>query len=281
MLREDFNAPIDFDRKKGGYYLREKWSFPFPELTEGEVLSLFILANLIKTFENTPLERSLGSLRRKLEKLFPNPFKMSPQEIEMILSPSISVLRPQVEINEVFRKIFSAILRRKRVLIAYKSLSSGEKRVRKVEPYHLYNFQGVWYFCGFCLLRQEIRDFALDRIEEVRIVPESFTIPPSFSPQEYFTSAFRIFHGNTCKVIIRFDAYQAKWIRERIWHSTQEIQELPDGEILFTIEANPMEVKRWVLGYGTHAEIIEPQFLREEVKKELEEMQKLYSRNRY
>ncbi|MGQ9472837.1 MAG: helix-turn-helix transcriptional regulator [Candidatus Caldatribacteriaceae bacterium] len=279
MLRDDFSAPIDFDRRRGGYYLREKWFFPFPELTEGEVLSLFLLVNFIKTFENTPLERLLSSLRKKLERLFPAPLKMSPQEIEMVLSPSISVLRPQVEYSEVFQKIFRAIL--KRILITYKSLSSGERRIRKVEPYHLYNFQGVWYFCGFCLLRQEVRDFALDRVGEVRIIPENFNVLPSFNSQEYFASAFRIFHGDTFRVVIRFDAYEAKWIRERICYSTQEIQELSDGGILFAIEANLMEVKRWVLGYGAHAEIIESQFLREEVKRELQEIQKIYSSDRY
>ncbi|MGC8778736.1 MAG: helix-turn-helix transcriptional regulator, partial [Candidatus Caldatribacteriaceae bacterium] len=281
VLRDDFGAPIEFDRKRGGYYFREKWSFPFPEFTEGEVLSLFLLAKFIKQFEKTPLERPLRNLRKKLEQFFPTPLKMTPRELEMMISPSISVLRSQVEVGKTFETIFLAIQKRRRIQITYTSRSSEETREREVEPYHLYNFEGIWYLCGFCFLRQEIRDFALDRIGKVVILPEGFTLPASFNPEEYLTSAFRMFRGETCRMVIRFDAYQARWIRERVWHPTQKLQELPDKGVLFEVEANPQEIKRWVLGYGSHAEILEPPFLREEVKKEIEKMHARYFRDSY
>jgi predicted DNA-binding transcriptional regulator YafY len=194
----------------------------------------------------------------------------------MMLSPFVSVLRPQVEVGEIFGVLFEAVRKRKRVCLTYRSISSGEVTTRKVEPYHLYNFEGVWYLCGFCLLRKEIRDFALDRIVDIAILPEEeFNIPADFDPQEYLSRAFRMFRGETCRVVVRFDPYQARWIRERIWHSTQKITELDDGGLLFEVEANPEEIKRWIIGYGSHAEIVSPPFLREEVK---EEIQKTLSR---
>lgn len=116
----------------------------------------------------------------------------------------------------------------------------------------------------------------MDRIEEVTILPEGFTIPPDFDPQKYLSQAFRMFRGKVCKVVIRFDAYQARWIRERIWHPTQKIADLPDGGLLFEVEANPEEVKRWVIGYGSHAEIVSPPALREEVREEIQKMFKQY-----
>lgn len=276
MLKDDFGAPIAFDRQRGGYFFTEHWTFPFPELTEGEVLSLFVLVSVLKQFANTPLETSLQSLRKKLEKFLPAPFKTAPEHLAMMLSPFVSVLRPRVEVGKVFGTLFEAIQRRKRVRITYQSISSGERTIRDVEPYHLYNFEGIWYLCGFCLLRGGLRDFALDRIEEVTILPEGFTIPPDFDPQKYLSQAFRMFRGKVCKVVIRFDAYQARWIRERIWHPTQKIAELPDGGLLFEVEANPEEVKRWVIGYGSHAEIVSPPALREEVREEIQKMFKQY-----
>ncbi|MGQ9622929.1 MAG: WYL domain-containing protein [Candidatus Caldatribacteriaceae bacterium] len=59
-------------------------------------------------------------------------------------------------------------------------------------------------------------------------------------------------------------------MRERIWHPTQTITELDDGGLLFEVEANPEEIKRWVIGYGNHAEIVSPPYLREEVKEEIQ-----------
>lgn len=272
MLQDDFGAPVVFDRKRRGYFFTEHWTFPFPELTEGEVLSLFILVSVLKQFANTPLEASLQSLRKKLEKFLPSPFRATSEHLAMMLSPFVSVLRPRAEIGKVFGTLFEAVQRRRRVRITYQSISSGETTTRDVEPYHLYNFEGVWYLCGFCLLREELRDFALDRIEEVTILPEGFAIPPDFDPQEYLSQAFRMFRGEVCKVVVYFDAYQARWIRERIWHPTQKITELDDGGLLFEVEANPEEIKRWVIGYGSHAEIISPPSLREEVRKEIEKM---------
>lgn len=130
-------------------------------------------------------------------------------------------------------------------------------------------------------MRQKIRDFALDCIEKVTLLPEHFTIPADFRPKEYLASAFRMFRGETCGIAIRFDAYQANWIRERVWYPNQKIRELENGKLLFEVEANPHEIKRWVLGYGSHAEIIEPQFLCEEVKKEIEQMSGMDFRDTY
>lgn len=281
ILRDEFGAPIEFNRRRGGYYFREKWSFPFPEFTEGEVLSLFLLTKFIGQFEKTPLERSLRNLRKKLEQFFPAPLAITPQELDMMVSPCISVLHARIGVEKVFGTIFNAIQKRRRICITYASFSSQETRERKVEPYHLYNFEGIWYLCGFCFLRQKIRDFALDRIEKVTLLPERFTIPADFRPKEYLASAFRMFRGETCRITIHFDAYQAKWIRERVWHPSQKIRELENGELLFEVEANPHEIKSWVLGYGSHAEIIEPQSLREEVKKEIEKMSAIYFRDTY
>ncbi len=275
-LRDEFVAPIEYDRKRAGYCFREKWNFPFPEFTEGEVLSLFLLTNIIQQFENTPLERSLKTLRKKVEDLFPAPMKITPESLEMMLSPFISVIRPKVEIGQVFETIFEAIQRKKRILITYQSLSSGKVTTRKVEPYHIYNFEGIWYFCGFCFLRQEIRDFALDRIEAATLLKEQFVLPSDFNPHDYLTKAFRMFRGETFDIVIRFDAYQAKWIRERIWHPTQKIKNLDNGELLFEVKANPEEIKRWVLGYGNHAEVIQPPSLREEIKDEIKKMYSIY-----
>ena len=71
--------------------------------------------------------------------------------------------------------------------------------------------------------------------------------------------------------VIWFDPYQAHYIRDRHWHATQEpLEEHEDGSATMRITAGtPGEIKRWVLGFGSHARVIAPQALADEVQAEL------------
>jgi predicted DNA-binding transcriptional regulator YafY len=275
-LREDLGFKILYSRKKDGYYFEKKPEFIFPKLTEGEFFTLIITANLINQFKNTPLEKDFESLQKKLEAILTDKVIISSEKLRMALSIPFNFIKPRVDIKDTFEKIFKAINQKNRILIKYHTIYSDEIKERKVDPYHIYNYEGIWYFCGFCHLRNEIRDFALDRVESVRILRERFDMPKDFDFYEYLKSAFRIYKGNTTKVKIKFDSYQAKWIKERIWHETQKIEEFDDGSIIYEIIANEEEIRRWVIGYGSHAEVLEPQSLRDSIKEELKKMIQIY-----
>lgn len=275
-LKYDLNLPIEYDRKRGGYYLAEKCEFPFPPLSGGEVISLLIATNLLQQFKGTPLEKSLSSLEKKIEILLSDKVSINPKELEMALSVNISYIKLKTDVSDTFDNIFKAIREKRRIVINYHSLSSNETRERKVDPYHIYNFQGVWYFCGYCHLRKEIRDFALDRIVSLNILNEKFEVQRDFDLREYLNRAFRIYKGDTQKIKIWFDSYQARWIKERIWHESQEIEDLGNGEIILTIEGNTEEIKRWVMSYGSHCKVLEPESLRKEIEEEVKKLCEIY-----
>lgn len=275
-LKYDLNLPIEYDRKRGGYYLAEKCEFPFPPLSGGEVISLLIATNLLQQFKGTPLEKSLSSLEKKIEILLSDKVSINPKELEMALSVNISYIKLKTDVSDTFDNIFKAIREKRRIVINYHSLSSNETRERKVDPYHIYNFQGVWYFCGYCHLRKEIRDFALDRIVSMKILNEKFEVQRDFDLREYLNRAFRIYKGDTQKIKIWFDSYQARWIKERIWHESQEIEDLGNGEIILTIEGNTEEIKRWVMSYGSHCKVLEPESLRKEIEEEVKKLCEIY-----
>ncbi|MGC8971567.1 MAG: helix-turn-helix transcriptional regulator [bacterium] len=276
-LKYDLNLPIEYDRARGGYYLAEKCEFPFPPLSGGEVISLLIATNLLQQFKGTPLEKSLSSLEKKIEFLLSDKISINPKELEMALSVNMAYIKLKTDISDIFDKIFKAIREKYRVLVRYHSLSSNETKERKIDPYHIYNFQGVWYFCGYCHLRKEIRDFALDRITSIKILNEKFEFQKDFNLKDYLNRAFRIYKGDTQKIRIWFDSYQARWIKERIWHESQEIEELENGEIVLTIEGNIEEIKRWVMSYGSHCKVLEPESLKKEIEEEVKKLSKLYN----
>ena len=82
-------------------------------------------------------------------------------------------------------------------------------------------------------------------------------------------------------VALCFDAYQARWIRERSWHPSQSLEELPCGGLVLRLTvAGEGDLIRWILGYGSHVEVLEPDWLRERVAAEAARMASLYGGSR-
>jgi predicted DNA-binding transcriptional regulator YafY len=88
-----------------------------------------------------------------------------------------------------------------------------------------------------------------------------------------------VIHDRPVRVTVRFDRKVAGYIKEKIWHHTQRIEPQKDGSIIFSAEvAGTDEIKAWVMSWGRHAEILEPEFLRREVVQELSDCVKAYTR---
>lgn len=272
FLKYEFDAPIQYSRADNGYFYKQKWDFPFPNLTEGELISLFMTVNLLEEFKGTSLEEDIISLQRKLELLFSKKTKVNGESfVKVLLKP----LKPKKDIKEVFGRIFNAIKERKKLKIKYWVIHRKELTERIVEPYVIFNSEGVWYFVGFCELRKDFRDFALDRIEKIEMLDECYKIR-DFNFKDYLGKAFKIYKGNTQNITLLFDSFEANWIKERIWHSSQETKELPQGKLLFKIKANLEEIKRWIIGYGSSVQVLGPESLKEEVKEEIRKLSKIY-----
>jgi predicted DNA-binding transcriptional regulator YafY len=279
LLRTDYDAPLEYDYSEKGYHLTKSWDFNLPNLTEGEVLALLIATSILHQFKGTPLESALTSLETKIQNCFDQNISFTSQDFEMFLTANSSPIQTKVDIKESFEKVFQGITQQKSIQIDYVSFDSGKETNRIVDPYHIFFHLGIWYFCGYCHTRSEIRDFALDRIKSCQLLVKIFVKPKEFDPKKYFNQAFRMIKGSSQTIQIKFDAYQSRWIRERIWHPSQKIKELPGGELLLGMEGNPTEIKQWVMGYGQHAEILQPKGLREEVRKEFQEMIKNMKNN--
>jgi predicted DNA-binding transcriptional regulator YafY len=134
---------------------------------------------------------------------------------------------------------------------------------------------------AFCNLRQSFRDFRIDPIEELKILDAKFDRDPSFNAKEYLKQRFQYESGDrTFDIDIWFDAATAPFIRERRWHSTQELEEHPDGAIFLKMTMTGLnDLKRWVLGYGKGEIALNPPELVELVREEIEAMNGNYLNN--
>jgi predicted DNA-binding transcriptional regulator YafY len=173
----------------------------------------------------------------------------------------------------------------------YYSMTSKRETTRKVDPYKVWFFNGTLYLIGWCHVHDEIRMFVLDRIRLLHVTKERFIPPDGFDLDEYMKDSFGVFHTDVEKVIIRFDPSLERYLKENIWHPSQVFKKEKTGlsrrsldeggSLLLTMEVGGLvEVMSWVMGFGRHAEVLEPAHLREAVAEELAATAGIYDEKR-
>lgn len=77
--------------------------------------------------------------------------------------------------------------------------------------------------------------------------------------------------------VVKLSDWQGLYEKEKVWPDSVKIEAEGD-HYLFTVRTSGSYwLKRWVLSLGYDAELIEPEFLRNEIKRDLEAMMKHYS----
>jgi predicted DNA-binding transcriptional regulator YafY len=168
-------------------------------------------------------------------------------------------------------EVHRALAERRTLEMRYYSLSRDAETERRVDPYHLTFFSGGLYLIGWCHVRREVRIFAVERVRAARALPETFTVPADFDAEAYLRGAWGIVRGEPVAIRAVFSRAAAPHVRGRRWHPSQELRELPGGrlELRMTV-ADTLEMRRWLLGFGTEVEVLAPPALCEAIRHEAE-----------
>lgn len=271
---QEAGFPIYSDRVdgKGVWCVVEEYKHQLPvPFTLPELMALYFSRDLISIFKGTVFYESLEALFQKIKTTLPPESLEYMDRVEQTLHIGFKPYKDYKRFKEIIKQINDAAVNQKTIDMIYKTMSrGGEENRRKVDPYKVMFFDSTFYLIGLCHLRSEIRMFVLDRIKMMNITDETFEVPSDFDLETYMQSPFKVIHDKPVKVTIRFDKKAAGYIKEKIWHHSQEIEPQKDGSIVFTAEvAGTEEVRHWVMSWGKSAEIISPDFLRHEISSEL------------
>jgi predicted DNA-binding transcriptional regulator YafY len=154
-----------------------------------------------------------------------------------------------------------------------------DTKLRTVRPYALKEFEGRWYLIGADVAdANKIKTFGLDRVSELSITHEKFTIPKGFSVSEHFASAYGIVNEQDKpveNVVLAFDYTQAEYIASQPLHHTQKEIEPPtpdDGFRYFSLQLRisyDFEMKLLSMMINP-LKIIEPLSLRTSIREKLQ-----------
>ena len=146
--------------------------------------------------------------------------------------------------------------------IHYLKPSESHAEERTIHPYALLRSHGGWYTVGYCAERRGIRAFRTDRILDATLLPDVFTPPAEFDPEEWVAPGGRVYRATAeVEVRVRYSSRIARWIREK-----GPVEEGEDGSVIVVHRvADPDWVVRHVLQYGVDAEVLAPESVRREV----------------
>lgn len=80
--------------------------------------------------------------------------------------------------------------------------------------------------------------------------------------------------------VVRIDKWQGLYELEKSWPDSVKIEDAGDYYIFTVRTSGKYWLKRWVLSLGEKAELLEPEFIRDEIRTEIEEMLSFYQRDK-
>jgi predicted DNA-binding transcriptional regulator YafY len=275
-FRDRLLAPLEYDQShKGYYYTDPTFQLPVIRISEEELLALLISRKLINEASAGSLADELGSVSARLGSLLSAnlPGRASPEDAFSFRWKNINHTEPLT-----FKIVTSSLLQGKLLTFCYNSPTSINCTMRTVEPHHMVNYMGNWHLIAFCHLRNDWRDFVLGRMTLCSVEGTPFHIRGKAEWQPFLQNTFGIFQNRqSFNVVLRFTPERSRWIKGEIWHEeqTEEMQE--DGSLVRTIPvSHEGEIMMEILKHGAHVEVLEPDWLRVKVIKEIMDAAKKY-----
>jgi predicted DNA-binding transcriptional regulator YafY len=262
FMRDRMELPLRYDELKHGYYYDGKVSaFPTVTISEGELFALAVAEKALQQYRGTTFEKPLLSAFRKMSDSLPETISLNLNEWSETISFRTSA-EPILSLGN-FDKLAQATARAEQLRITYRKPGQKKPEDRVIDPYHLANVNGEWYLFAYDHLRKAVRTFSPLRILNVDKTGETFARNETFSVQEELRNSFGIHAGGKkIRVVIRFDEFAADYIREKKWHESQRLRDLPQGAVeLEMVLSSVVEVERWILSWGGHAKVIQPREL--------------------
>ena len=281
-MRDDLGVGIIWEPTSRSYFCERPHDYlPFLRISGEEAFSLTLARKTFAAWQGTALGKILNSVLDKVGQVVGGAVSVPVSEIQPLLSaPQIG--REHDREHTWLISLLEAVRRKKELKIRYKKPSSNRAENRTVWPLHLAYMDHLWVLVSWDPIKGEPRKFLLNRMETVEKSHNTFHPPSDFDLHDYLKNSFGRFTGDeVIEVKIHFDKVVAPFIRERIWHRNQQIEELPDGEIHAHFEVNHLlDIQRWVLSWGSHAEVLKPEKLRTRISKEINVLTKKYEQTR-
>lgn len=262
---EDAGVPIGA-RAGEGYFIVDGYHLPPVIFTKDEAGSLLMGGKLIDMFSDLSVKAHFESSLYKIKSVL----NSGDKEYLERLNSYIEVLKSPVLMrdgfpNNLLSSIQSYLGRKKIIRIDYHSGYKDETTTRDIEPLGLCFYATKWHLIAYCRLRNDYRDFRVDRIKNVSETDRYFDVDRHDSLEKLIEKLIRM--SDFKPAVVRFNKAAARVIREvKFFYGFAEEREVEDQvEMNFLITSYPYFAK-WLLGFIDEVDVRAPAELKNLMK---------------
>lgn len=259
-----------------GYSLVEGYFLPPLSFSTDEATMLLLGAEFVADHFDAQYQDAAHAAGRKIEAVLSEKLRGEVAYLRNSIAFAAAETLAQRQSSTYLPQLRRAILERRTVRFHYHTRYSDDGRskrnTRDADPYALLHYGDAWYLIGYCHLRQEIRNFRLDRLSELRLLDQNFTRPAGFKlepPED---------EQRPLKVVALFSPEAAPWVREARSYYLDSLEEVADG-LLATLHVRVEdEIFQWLLSWGAQVRVLEPDSLRQRLTAEAGKILENYGR---
>jgi len=249
-IRNEFGMEITFNRFKEGYFIDEENSI--------DIQSFLRFLEIVTTAD-----------------LLTHSLSESKETLNYISFEQSGVLKGV----EYLPKILQAIREHKLMRITHHTFYNETPHKFKIEPYLLKEYQSRWYIVAFVRGIDEQRTFAVDRLDSLELLVETFKPTKRKEIEANFKNVIGLVYSSQelQEVELSFTPFQGKYIKSLPLHSSQEILVDNDKEFRIQLRIKPnYEFTQKILMHGNTVKVEKPQWLADEVRNILKAAFDLY-----
>ncbi len=254
-----------------GYTLMQGYFLPPLSFTTEEATMLLLGSSYMARNFDAQYRAAAQTASRKIEGVLPERLRGDVHYLQQSIQFVVPETPGSRAERECLQKLRRALLERVTVRFRYHTRyvqeDQSSQNTREADPYGLVYFANAWHLVAYCHLRQGRRNFRLERMEDLELLNQTFQRPADLQMYEPDTEQAK-------QVIVRalFDHEVARWVREARPYATTSLEDTSDGLLLTLMVRQESEIRQWLLSWGRHVRVLEPESLRKQLLAEAEMM---------
>jgi predicted DNA-binding transcriptional regulator YafY len=265
----ELNVPVTWD-EYSGYGVMPGYKVPPLMFTSKELATIMVGLNFVKSQVDQNLVNDAKGVELKIKEVLPGDLKTFMESLDnrTIVDPFLHFGFEKKEGGSWYL-ISSAISKNKTIEFSYTSLSDKNKTSRRIDPYLLVFYRDHWNVIGFSHKREAIRNFVLNRMENVRITENIF------EPDREIDAEALIFNSNKSGQLIEVlvDEVADRAFRANLPTKIFKEEAVSDKKIKVSFKfENLGYINEWLLQFGSSVSVLSPDELKEKRKSVLKKM---------